>query len=181
MRNKIIIILALFLTVSLFLYGTQGKSEKKIRLTEKSFQDYFEFVIISASSENFCLDPDGKSHRIYYGWQLKKELTDEYSHINFLTPVVVTMQGHGIQTFRIEFDDEDPEAYTVIEQTGVLDDFTLSFDFHMLETKTGEKHWGFFKGGLSYGYDNGPVYYADLPEPEQLTPVTVHGIVKFFN
>ncbi len=180
MRNKIIILLALILTLSLFVYGDK-RSQKRIRLTEKNFYDYFEFVIVSDSSLRYSLEPDVKTRRVYYGWQLKKELLEEllekYAHYNFETPVVVKMQGHGIQTYRIEFDEEDPDAFKVFEPISILEDFTFSPNFLFYEdSKTGEHHWGFFKGALNAGYN-----YADLPEPEQFTLISVNGVLRFFN
>ena len=177
MRNKIIILLALILAFSLFVYGKEIKTEKRIRLTEKNFYDYFEFVIVSDSSFRYYLDPGGKTRRVYYGWQLKTELLEKYAHCNFETPVVVKMQGHGVQTYRIEFDEEDQDVFYVFEPISVLEDFVFEPDFHFYkDSKTGEKHWGFFKGALNAGYN-----YADLPEPEQVTLISVNGVLHLHN
>ncbi len=181
MRNKIIILLVLFLTLSLFIYGKKDK-KKEIRLTKKNFNEYFEFVIVSDPSHRYYTDSQGKDARVFYGWQLKKEITEKYSHVSFLTTVVARFEGHDIPTCRIEFDAEDPEVFTVLEQTGILEDFTCSLNCTLLDNpKTGEKHWGFFKPALSAEYGKTVSYYADLPEPQQLTLVSVNGVLSLFN
>ena len=177
MRNKIIVLLTLLLGVSLFVYGREAKAEKKIRLTDTNFYDYFEFIVFSDSGLKNYTDQDGKTKRVVYGWQLKRELAEQYSHISFLTEPGITMNGQGIQTFRIEFNGEDPDDFTVFEQTGILEEFTQTVYFSIFEVESKEKHYGFFKGALSMGYDKGPVYYADLPEPEQLSVASVHGVL----